>query len=439
VRAVVAARASSATDEAFWEEKVSNRAYRQLISTAHEGRADLRAGFALGEVLYEYASKVWEQGEDDEASAAARLGDTILKLVEQLSASAWLAVTALENRFGGFPEHTVLDNIAILNLRDANPERARELLDRFELVLVDTLGFPRRGSTTATQSYYDLDEHYFNNKTGGFIPTRPMVVFRLGSASELDASVFFNWSLRASLPLLLLCQLAYDLRHPERLRVLRTHDPLVNAFTVDSDSLVALPNVAIGLNTATGASAVWHRPFPLFEEFHSGNYDPAAFTRLWSEIASPFLQARERGIPPKLMAVFERCVRFVSECRHRPHDEVALHSVIATESLLSPFQQPENIAERFRAFGAALIAGDGPGRIEAYTRLGKLYSYRSKLVHAAGHNAELEEGEAQFAFDTFLTCLREVSAWAARQAEAGASCDAESFKTFFLERLFGGG
>jgi hypothetical protein len=61
------------------------------------------------------------------------------------------------------------------------------------------------------------------------------------------------------------------------------------------------------------------------------------------------------------------------------------------------------------------------------------------LVHAAGHNAELEEGEAQFAFDTFLTCLREVSAWAARQAEAGASCDAESFKTFFLERLFGGG
>jgi len=438
VSALNAARASAVTEEAFWQDKLSNRAYRRVMEAAHEGNEELRAGFALFEVLGSFASNVWAEGEAD-AAAGVRLAERVVRLVEQLSATAWLGITALENRFSGFPEYTELDGIAILNLNVATDENSREVLARFERLLIAALRFPPRGSTTAQQSYYDLDEHYFKNKTRGFIPIRPMVVLRLGSASELDAYNFYDWSLRSFLPLLLLCQLAYDLRRPATVRILRTRDPLVNALTIDSDSLVALPDVALGLDTATGASAVWHRPFPLFEELHGVDYKAAVLVDLWREIASPLIRARESAIPPKVMDTIERCVRFVSDCRHRTRDDIALHSVIAIESLLSLFQPSESISERFRTFGAALIAKDGPRRIEAYDHLGRLYSFRSKLVHTAGRDAELEAGDATFAFESFLTCLKEVLGWAVQQVEASQPCDAASFKAFFLERVFSGG
>ena len=47
VSSLVAARAGAATEDEFWQEKSSNRAYQQLVKSALEGREGLRAGFAL--------------------------------------------------------------------------------------------------------------------------------------------------------------------------------------------------------------------------------------------------------------------------------------------------------------------------------------------------------------------------------------------------------
>jgi len=220
-------------------------------------------------------------------------------------------------------------------------------------------------------------------------------------------------------------------------KILRMSDPLIDTSQLRHESRVAIPPATLALNTGNGDVAFWGRSTPAFELLHGADYDPVELVELWNKIARPLLELRRKGLPMRLSAVIEKAVGFVADARQEGAREIALHSVIATEALLSPFDQPDSIAERFRALGAALIGKTGSERVEVYGKLQRLYSFRSKLVHQAGRGADLSDDDAQFALADFLTCLGEEARWAGERLDMELECDKGSFEAFYLSRVFG--
>lgn len=78
-----------------------------------------------------------------------------------------------------------------------------------------------------------------------------------------------------------------------------------------------------------------------------------------------------------------QAVALMSKCRYSEFTDLALNSVIASEAILNPTNEKDNLAERFALFGAAILSDDSVNRKTVYDHLKRLYNYRSTLVHSA--------------------------------------------------------
>jgi hypothetical protein len=164
---------------------------------------------------------------------------------------------------------------------------------------------------------------------------------------------------------------------------------------------------------------------------------PDEFTSLWKEIAVPILDLRNAGLSGVMREAIDNAIKLMAKCRHREMSDLTLYSIIATETILNPFNALGDTSERFAIFAASLTAATPDKRLEAYRAARYLYRLRSQAVHQSRLHADKDVAEAKKeAFKQFLACLKAVTAWAARTLDQGRPCGPDEFKEFYASTIF---
>jgi hypothetical protein len=117
--------------------------------------------------------------------------------------------------------------------------------------------------------------------------------------------------------------------------------------------------------------------------------------------------------------------------------DLTLNSIVATETILNPFNTLGDTSERFAIFVAALSEATSEERIEVYNVAKRLYRVRSRAVHQSRlhDKRDVYENRKQ-AFALFLKCLKYVTQWAMGTLAAGKACDIGEFKDLYLRSIF---
>jgi hypothetical protein len=111
--------------------------------------------------------------------------------------------------------------------------------------------------------------------------------------------------------------------------------------------------------------------------------------------------------------------------------------VIATETILNPFNTLGELIERFGLLSAALTESSPENRRAAYHKAKRLYRIRCLAVHRAQKEAEKDmETVRREALDLFFGCMNAVIRWANEILAEGRVCDREAFEEFYLRSIF---
>jgi hypothetical protein len=117
--------------------------------------------------------------------------------------------------------------------------------------------------------------------------------------------------------------------------------------------------------------------------------------------------------------------------------DLTLYSVIATETILNPFNALGDTGERFAIFAASLTEATPEKRLAAYRTARNLYRRRSQAVHQSRLHGDKDAAEARNqAFRLFLACLKAVTEWAKQTLDQGSACGLDEFKEFYASRIF---
>jgi len=152
----------------------------------------------------------------------------------------------------------------------------------------------------------------------------------------------------------------------------------------------------------------------------------------------PYLKLRSRGFTGDVRTALDNAIRFVSKCRHHAMGELTLNSVIATETILNPFNARGDSAERFAIFATALTAASLEERKETYKAAKELYNLRNLAVHQSiPHGTNTVKECRERAFRLFVACLKKIVQWAATTLEQGGKCDKDEFREFYIQSVVG--
>jgi len=183
IDAVIRAKKRTATSEHFWKDKRADRAYRQLCKTIEVTvPTDLKWWYTIWDLAGSTAEQVLE-GHFDEKIDTPRFCHQVLAYLDVLAGYKWIASLPLEHVFSTFPPFTDFGGFYLVN--PCNPEspcELDELLKRFRDILTEKLNVdfvPPKDLNS--NSYLNLGDHFFENKTDGYIPGRPQMVIRVGS------------------------------------------------------------------------------------------------------------------------------------------------------------------------------------------------------------------------------------------------------------------
>jgi hypothetical protein len=386
----------------------------------------------MWEIAGSTAERVWEE-DVDEQTYIRGFCRIVSECLEDLAAANWVASVPLEHVFCNFPAFTSFGEFSLVNPGAQPDQPVEELLGRFRSILTANFGVNFMPHTEVNDSYLWLGDHY-HQKSGHYIPGRPQLVVKVGRGERFLNERFF-WELVANhVALLSLCQIAYDIENPRR---------FVNAgeCTLPSGQrfqrgLIEMPSVAVAINRRTGQADWWTTRLQLYEKCQ-GRYNPEEFTSLWKEIAVPILDLRNAGLSGQMREAIDNAIRLMAKCRHPEMGDLTLYSIIATETILNPFNALGDTSERFAMFAASLTEATPGKRMEAYRAARNLYRLRSQAVHQSRLHAEKDVAEARKeALKLFLACLKGVTAWAAQTLAAGKACGPDEFKDFYTSTIF---
>jgi hypothetical protein len=115
--ALMAAKATAATEDAFWNDRSSGKAYKRLFRAVGEQiPSDVLWWHPIWELTGGYSSHVWETAEIDRDALAKDFTDQLEARMTFASKQSWLCLLPLERRFEGFPEFVSLDEFDIVNV-----------------------------------------------------------------------------------------------------------------------------------------------------------------------------------------------------------------------------------------------------------------------------------------------------------------------------------
>src|SRR5262249_23580981 len=144
----------------------------------------------------------------------------------------------------------------------------------------------------------------------------------------------------------------------------------------------------------TGRADWWSTRLQMHEKCQ-GRYNPEEFTSLWKEIAVPILDLRNAGLSGLVRDAIDNAIRLMAKCRHPEMGDLTLYSIIATETILNPFNALGDTSERFAIFAASLTEATPEKRLEAYRAARNLYRLRSQAVHQSRLHADKDVAEAR--------------------------------------------
>ena len=151
----------------------------------------------------------------------------------------------------------------------------------------------------------------------------------------------------------------------------------------------------------------------------------------------PILNLRNADLSGLVRAALDNAINLVSRCRHNEVGDLTLYSVIASETILNPFNALGDTSERFAIFVASLTKATPERRLEAYRAAKNLYRLRSLAVHQSRLHGDKDVAEARKqAFTLFLACLKAIAEWAEQALAAGGVCGPDDFKEFYVSSIF---
>jgi hypothetical protein len=436
IQAVFRAKQAAETADDFWGNRRADRAYRRLFKAiADNTPPDLKWQSAMWEIAGSTAERVWEQ-DVDEQTYIRGFCRIVNECLDDLAAADWIACVPLEHVFCNFPEFTSFGEFSLVN-PGANPEQpVDELLGRFRSILTTNFGVNFMPHTEVNDSYLWLGDHY-HQKSGHYIPGRPQLIVKVGRGERFLNERLF-WELAANqLALLSLCQIAYELEGGLETRIVSPgHDRLPRGERMQW-GLIEIPGVAVAINVRSGEAAWWSTGLRLHETKAGTGYKPDKFCAIWAEVAAPILNLRNAGLSGMMREAIDNAIRLMAKCRHSEMGDLTLYSIIATETILNPFNALGDTSERFAIFAASLTESRAELRLEAYRAARNLYRLRSQAVHQSRLHADRDVAEARKqAFKLFLACLRAVTTWAAQTLAQGRACGPDEFKEFYARTIF---
>jgi hypothetical protein len=202
--------------------------------------------------------------------------------------------------------------------------------------------------------------------------------------------------------------------------------------------LVALPGAAVAINVRSGETDWWGGPDRLYEQGSRGGYEPDSFVEIWRTLAAPVVALRNAGLSGPLRHAIENAIELVARCRHDEIGDLTLHSVIATETILNPFNAVGDTSERFSIFAAMLTRTVVPcERLAVYREAKQLYRLRNQTVHQSRRQGKEDERERRkAAFGLFVDCLKAITKWATGVLASDKVCGPEEFKEFYETTIF---
>ncbi|PWB70939.1 hypothetical protein C3F09_08390 [candidate division GN15 bacterium] len=135
---------------------------------------------------------------------------------------------------------------------------------------------------------------------------------------------------------------------------------------------------------------VLRNPYGALEDRNENDIDFDCFGRTWNTYGAPLASLAAEGAGGMILERLKNSVQMLSKCRYSDFTDLTLSSVIASEAILNPFNEKDNLTERYALFGATLLSEDLENRKHLYRNLKSLYSHRSTLVHTAKVKASLD-------------------------------------------------
>lgn len=433
IDAVFRAKQAAESEEQFWSNGRASRAYQRLFK-AVEGIApnDLHWGFTIWDIAGSTSDRIWQGRLVNEPSTVKALSEIVENCLEDLANAEWIACVPMERRFSAFPEYTDFGEFAVVNAAEEDSD-FEPLLNRFRKILATKLGVNFMPETEVQDSLLRLDEHYLK-KSGHYIPGRPQLVARVGRGERFTNKRLLEGMANDNFAMLSLCQIAYDMIHEIPARITTGAYARLPSGEWMPEGLIEIPPVAVAINARTGEADWWTSSVEAYETIFGEPYDANEFELLWKRIVVPILNARNAGLSGTLRDAIDSAIKLVGKCRHRQMADLTLHCVIATETILNPFNVRGDTGERFAIFCAGLTANRPPQRVEAYRRAKKLYRLRSGAVHQSRRHNEREIPKQ--AFQLFLACLNAVVSWASSRLTEGNVCTSDDFNEFYVQTVF---
>lgn len=262
VHSLYEAKARVSTYEDFLADRAPNAAYNRLFKTIEKVTpADVAWRGGFWQFAGSFGDTVWENDIPEEKASldfAAALQDSL----EDLAARDWIACLPLERVFEGFPAFVDFGPFAIVNPGANSPDSPDDLLRAFQDLLTAHMGVTFMDSVEVRESYLYLADHFWK-KSCHYIPGRPQLVIATGRGECRGNQELLQDRLRQFLPLLKICQIAYEVQNQLSFTYGGTRLP--DGVTRMPDGLIEIPGVAVAINRRTGQADWWLSRQSVFE------------------------------------------------------------------------------------------------------------------------------------------------------------------------------
>lgn len=439
VRAIQEAKDRSTSLDDLYADDALNGAYRSLFQTVRTCMPkDVEWQSGFWGFVWSFVDSNWEDATPAEI-ASRGFTNCLLDSLDDLQAIDWIACIPLERAFQRFPEHTDFKDFSIINARATAPHDDETLLSEFRRILTSKLGVTFMPSMEVHNPYARIADHFYQ-KSGWYIPGRPQLVISIGKGESSANEQHLRSKLRAFAPLLQLCQVYLDQQAaPLENCVVGPHSVQADGKTPMSDGLLRVPPCSVAINRRSGQADWWATFLPQYESRQGRGYDPDAFRSVWNRFASPILALRDKGFSGKLDLAIDNAIRMVARCRHFEFGDLAVNAVIATETVLNPFNAGGDISERFAILVASLTESTSEGRRAKYQLAKSLYRRRCHAVHRSKFNGDEIDAEKQArsdALELFVGCLLAVVQWADHRVETREPINGDAFHSMYLDSVF---
>lgn len=439
VRAIHEAKGRSASLEGLYDDDALNGAYRSLfrtVGTYMPKDVEWRLGFPG--FVWSFVDSIWEDAIPAEV-ASRGFANCLLDSLDDLQTVDWIACIPLERAFQRFPEYRDFQHFSIINARATARHDDATLLTEFRRILASKLGVTFMPSIEVHDPYARLADHFYR-KSGCYIPGRPQLVISIGKGESSANERILRNKLRALAPLLQLCQVFLDQQAvPLDNCLIGPHSVQADGKTLMGDGLIRVPPCSVAINRRSGQADWWTTALPQYESRGGKGYDPDLFSSVWTRLASPILALRDKGFSGKVDLAIDNAIRMVARCRHFEFGDLAVNAIIATETVLNPFNAGGDISERFAILAASLTESTSEGRRTKYQLAKSLYRRRCHAVHRSQFNGDEVDAEKQArsdALELFVGCLLAVVRWADHRVDAREPISGDAFQSMYLDSVF---